>query len=166
VALACGLAAYPIVVAGSAIFAVVPLAALGLVCALLALFFRVRFAAAALFALATEYMVVEATGHASGLSIVVYAVGLVVFCELVFWVGQLSPSTRADWAVVVRRLLGLGLAGVGAAVLALIALAAGGLRLAGGFQGALIGAAAAAALLALPWLLVRRRGVRGQRSKD
>ena len=104
--LACVLAAYPIVVTTRALaFAVVPLAALGVLFALLALLFRVRFAAGALFALAVEYVLVEVTGHAGGLSIIGYAVGLVVLCELLFWSGYGNPkSAVADWQRSLRRL--------------------------------------------------------------
>ena len=134
------------------------LAAPGLGCALLALFYRVRFAGGALFALTIEYMVVEATGGAGHLSVIGYATGLVVFCEAVFWLDQLPPEALVARSVLVERILGLGLAGAGAAVLALVVLLASGLEFPGSFQAALAGASAAAAVLALPWLLLRRTG--------
>lgn len=149
--------------AGSLVPAVTALTVLGLVFTVLGLFFRVRFAGAALFALAAEYVLVEAAGRANTFSIVAYAAGLVVLAELLFWLGQLPASALVDRRAVtlwLRNVVALAVAG---ALLALLALVASGYQLPGTLAGTLVGCAAAAVLLTLPWLLLKKRGERDQR---
>jgi hypothetical protein len=113
-------------------------------------------AALALFALASEYAIVEIAGRAGAVSLVVYAVGLICLCELVFWFGELAATTSVDAGVVVGRLAFLAAIALAAALLALVSSVAGGLHLPGAFASALIGTAAVVVLLALPRLLLRR----------
>jgi hypothetical protein len=157
-AFAGALATYPILRAGNLVKAVVPVAVLGLLATLLAMLMRGVFTGAALFILASEYLIVEVTGRAGSLSIIAYAVGLVVFCELLLWVGGIPRSTSVDLSVVVERLLGIGLAAPAAAVLAVVVLAAGELGFSGALEGVLVGSGAAIALLTLPRLFLRGRG--------
>ena len=135
-----------------------PLAVLGVLFALTALVLRARFTGAAVFILAVEYTIVEVTDRVGSLSIVAYAVGLVVLCELLLWFGRLPTRGLADASAVVGQLRGIGLLGLAAALLALVALAAAGLRIPGALAGTIAGSAAAIILLALPRFLVTRRG--------
>ena len=125
---------------------------------LTALLGRGRLAGPALFTLATVYTIVEATGHAPAASVIGYAAGLVVVSELLLWAAQLPGSAAADRAVAAGRLTLLIAIALAATLLALAVLAAAGLRLPGALEAALLGTAAAVALLALPWLLLRRPG--------
>lgn len=88
-------------------------------------------------------------------SVAAYAAGLILVSELLLWCVQLPRSGRADRAVAGRQLVTLTATALAAAVLAFAALAAAGLRLPGEWTGALLGVAAAVALLALPSLLLR-----------
>ncbi len=162
VVIAGALVAYPIVRAGSLVPAVAALGAVGCLFTLLALFFRVHFAGPALFSLAAEYVVVEATGRAGTFSIIAYAAGLVVLTEVLLWLGQLPSSASVDTRVVGVWLRNLGLTAVAGVLLGLIALAATSFRVPGVLAGTLVGSAAAVLLVALPWLLVRKRGGREQ----
>jgi len=129
--------------------------------------FRVRSAmAAGLFALAAEYVLVEVTDRVPAVSIAGYAVGLVVLAELLLWSGQLPSPARMEVAVLTRWLQGVALTAAAAAGLAIVVLAAAGFQIPGAFTGTIGGAAAAAVLLALPWLLVRRGAVRRGRARD
>lgn len=134
------------------------LAAAGLGCALVAPYTRGYLAGAALFTLGAEYVVAETTGRVPAGSVAAYAAGLIVVSELLLWCVQLPRSGRADRAVAGRQLIMLTATALAAAVLALAALAATGLRLPGAWTGALLGATAAVTLLALPSLLLRAAG--------
>jgi len=126
---------------------------------LTALLGRGQLAGPALFTLATEYTIVEVTGHAPAASVIAYAAGLIVVSELLLWAAQLPRSATADRAVATGRLTLLTASrAAAAALLALAVLAATDLRLPGALAAALLGTAAAVALLALPWLLLRRPG--------
>jgi hypothetical protein len=159
--LAAGLAAYPVLSAGRLAPLTGLLAAIGLLCVLTAVLGRGRLAGPALFALATEYAIVEATGHAPAASVIAYAAGLIVVSELLLWAAQLPRAASADRAVAAGQLMTLAAITLAAALLALAVLAAAGLRLPGALAAALLGTAAAVALLALPWLLLRRPGSLG-----
>ena len=117
---------------------------------------RPRLAGLALFALAAEYVVVETTGRVAAATVIAYAVGLILCAELLLWAAELPSLAVADRAIVADRLVALGAVAVAAALLALVALAGSGVRLPGAFAAALLGAIAAAALLGLPMLLLRR----------
>ncbi len=159
--LAAALAGYPLAYAGDLTPPAALLAGLGLLFVLAAAVFRVRFAVAVgLFALAAEYVLVEVTDHVATVSIAGYAVGLVVLAEVLLWSGQLPSPARMDVAVVTRWLRGVAATALAGAALALVVLAAAGFRMPGVLTGTIAGAAAAAVMLALPWLLVRRRLVR------
>lgn len=110
-----------------------------------------------MFTLASEYVVVEATGRAEPVSVVAYAVGLIVLAELLLAAAGFAADARADRALVVETAVTVGALAVAAALLALVTLAAATVRLPGSFEAALLGSAAAVALLALPWLLLTRR---------
>ena len=122
---------------------------------------RGRLAGVALFTLAAEYSIVEATGHVPAASVIAYAAGLILVSELLLWSAQLPRSARADRAVATQRLTTLAAIALAAALLALAALAGTGLQLPGALEAVLLGTAAAAAMLALPWLLLRHVGSRG-----
>jgi len=154
--LAAGLAAYPVFTAGRLAPLLGLLAAAGLICALLGLLARGRFTGAALFTLALEYALAEATGRVPAGSVIGYAAGLIVVSELLLWSARLPRSASADRAVAGWHVLALAVLAVAAAVLAATVLAAAGLRLPGALEAALLGTAAAVTLLALPWLLLRR----------
>jgi hypothetical protein len=154
--LAAGLAAYPVVTAGRLAPLLGLLAAVGVLCVLLALAARGLFTGAALFTLALEYALAEVTGRVPAGSVIGYAAGLIVVSELLLWSARLPRSASADRAVAAGHVLALALLAVAAAVLAVAVLAAAGLRLPGALEAALLGTAAAVALLALPWLLLRR----------
>jgi hypothetical protein len=156
VAIAGGLATYPIVVAGVLAPLIAALAGIALLCTLLAIVSRRRFVGAALFALAAEYVVVEATGRAAASSVVAYAVGLIVLSELLLLAAELPRRGLVDATVVASELLVLGGTALAAALLALVALAASAVRLPGGFEAALLGSVAAVAVLGIPLLLLRR----------
>jgi hypothetical protein len=107
--------------------------------------------------LASSYVVVESLGRAGSVSIVAYAAGLIALCELLFWSVELPRSARLDPAVFVERLLALAWTVSAGALLALVALLATAVRLDSAFAAAVLGALAATSLLAIPWLLLRRR---------
>ena len=143
--------------AGALTPAVLPLAVLAVLSVVVAVALHGRLTGAALFLLAAEYVVVEAGSRVGPSSIIVYAVGLVVLCELLLWSGQLPRKAAADRAIVTQRVLTLGLIAVAAALLAMVTLAAAGLGPVGSLWGTLIGVAAAIVALLLPWVLLRRR---------
>jgi hypothetical protein len=89
---------------------------------------------------------------------VAYAAGLVVYTEILLWLGQVPSSALVDGRVLAIWLRNLGLTALAGALLALVALAATGFQMPGALAGPLVGCAAAAVLLAVPWLLVRKRG--------
>ena len=135
------------------------LAVVGVLAAVVAVAFHGRLAGVALFALAAEYVMVVTTSEVESVSIVIYTAGLVVMCELLLWSGQLPRRGRADRAVLMQRVVTLGLIVVAAVLLALVALAAAGMGPLGTVWSALVGVAAAVIAVLLPWLLLRRRGV-------
>jgi len=98
---------------------------------LTALLGRGQLAGPALFTLATEYTIVEVTGHAPAASVIAYAAGLIVVSELLLWAAQLPRSATADRAVATGRLTLLTAIAAAAALLALAVLAATDLRLPG-----------------------------------
>jgi hypothetical protein len=154
--LAAVLAVYPLLSAGRLASLLSLLAVTGFASVLAAPHIRGPLTGVALFTLAAGYVLAEATGRVPALSVVGYAAGLILMAELLMWAAQLPRTARADAAVALRQALALAVAAFAAAALALVTLAAGGLRLPGPWTGALLGTAAAAALLALPWLLLRR----------
>ncbi len=134
------------------------LAGLGLLFVIPAVVFRSRSATAAgLFLLAAEYVLVEVTDRVAILSIAGYAAGLVILAELLLWSASLPSPSRVDLSVITRWLWGVTLIAVAAAALAIMVLAVADLRIPGGPTGTIAGATAAAMVLALPWLLLRRR---------
>lgn len=84
-----------------------------------------------------------------------------MLCELLFWSAELPLSARVDLAVVGGRLLSLAVIALAAIALAPIALLATTLQLSSALFAAVLGSLAAAALLAIPWLLLRRLGAGG-----
>jgi hypothetical protein len=153
---AAGLAAYPMLAAGALGPLVDPLGGVGLLFVLAAILRRRRFVGAALFTLALEYVLVEATGRAGPGSVLAYAVGLIVLSELLLLGGELPRAAIADRSLAVGALVLLAGVALAAALLALVALAATTVRLPGAFEAALLGTTGAVALLALPRLLLRR----------
>ena len=158
--LAGGLAAYPVLRAGALAPIVEPLAVLAGLSAIAAVVLRGRLTGVALFLLATEYVVVEVRSRVTPLSVIVYAVGLILLCELLLWSGQLPRKAAVDRAIATQRVLTLGLIALAAALLALMTLVAAGLRPGGSVQGALVGVAAAIVALLVPRVLLRRRRAR------
>ncbi|MBN1322147.1 MAG: hypothetical protein JXA87_15045 [Thermoleophilia bacterium] len=137
--------------------AVFPLAVLAVISAVAAVASYGRLTGAALFLLAAEYALVELDSRVGPASIVLYAAGLVVLCELLLWSGQLPRRAVADRAVVVQRVVTLGLIALGAVLVALSVLAAAGTSVGGSYQGPLVGVAAAVVVLLVPWVLLRRK---------
>jgi len=151
------LAGYPLVYAGDLTAAAALLAALGLLFVVVTVISRTRFAVAAgLFALAAEYVLVEASDRVGVVSIIGYAAGLVVLAEILVWLEQLPYPARMDVTVLSRWLQGVGLIGLSAAGLAVIVLAAAGLRIPGAVSGAIAASLAVLLLIAIPWLLIKR----------
>jgi hypothetical protein len=150
------LAGYPIVRAGMLAPLIASLGAVGMLFTLIAIWSRGRLAAMAVFSLAAEYVIVEATGRTSSTTVIPYGVGFIVLCELVLGSAELPSRAVADAEAVGERLLKLAATGLAAALLAMVALAATSLQLASAFVPGLIGAIAAVLLLTLPWLLLRR----------
>jgi hypothetical protein len=159
---AAALAAYPVVYAGNLTPPAALLAGAGLFFALVAVVFRARFAVGvALFALAGGYVLIEVAGRLATISVAAYAVGLIVLAEVLSWPAQLPLRARVDRKIVVRWAQRVALMAVGAALLALLVLVAAGLQIPGAVYGAVLGAAAALLLLAVPWLLTRFTRVGG-----
>lgn len=166
--LGCALGAYPVIDAAGLVPLTATLAVFGVFFVILAILLREHFIGVALLALAIEYLVAEATGSASTLSIGIYAVGLIVLCELVFWTRRLADCARVDTSVVTGWLRGVALIGIAAALLAVLALAATGCQIPGSVTAAIVGSTAAVALLALPWLQTgsRHAGGHAREQKD
>ena len=156
----CALGAYPTINAGELFPVAVTLAALGVVLVALALFRQTRFVGAALLSLVIEFLVTEATESVSTPIIIIYPVGLVVLCELVFWTRQLPSSARVDGAAFTGWLRGLASISIVSALLAVVVLVASGLQISGPFTGTIVGSVAAVVLLTLPWLLARAKHAR------
>jgi hypothetical protein len=156
-ALAAGLAFYPSIHASNLSALVDALEAAGLVGLLLPLLWRGRGLWISFFLLAAGYATVEASGHAAIVSVVAYAPGLIVLCELVFWAAELPLGAYVETTVIARRLLSLALTAVAAALLALVALMGTYVRLSSGLEAAVVGALAAALLLVIPLVLLRGR---------
>lgn len=115
----------------------------------LALFRWVALVGAALACLIAEYLLAEATGSAATASIVAYAAGLVVLCELVFTAERLRGLDRVDVAVLTSWLRRLALVALSSAALALVVLAAATLRKTGSLALTVIGSAAAVVIVSL-----------------
>jgi hypothetical protein len=153
--LGAALAAYPAARAGALTPLAIALAAVAGASLLVTLPGRVSLLVSSLFALATEYVIVEATERADPGSVLVYAPGLVVLCELVFWADELPASGHVEG--VPERLLLVAAVAVAAALLALVALAGRTVQLGSAFGAALVGGGAAVCLLAFPLALLRHR---------
>jgi hypothetical protein len=158
--LSLGLGLYPAVGADELLPVVATLAVLGVVFIAAALLRWTRLVAAALVCLGGEYLLTEAAGSVTTLSIVAYAAGPVVLCELVLWAAQLRVAARVDASVVFAWLRRLVLLAIGSAVLALAVLAATGLQMKGSLTVTIVGAVAVVVLVALPLLLMRGRSRR------
>jgi hypothetical protein len=157
VAVATALAVYPMLGAGRLWRLIDALGAAALVLLLIPLLWRGRGAWPPLFLLGSEYVVAESFGHAAAVSIVAYATGLIVLCELLFWLTELPPAASVDMTAIGWRLLLLASTGLAAASLALIALLATSTQLGSALAAVVLGAVAAAALLTIPLLLLRKR---------
>lgn len=112
---------------------------------------------AAPFLLGAEYVLADSGGQVAAVSVVPYAAGLIALCELVFWLAELPPETAVDRVAITSRLYSLALIGVAAALLAMLTLLATSVRLSSALEALVLGALAAAAILAIPLLLLRRR---------
>jgi hypothetical protein len=110
--------------------------------------------------LGAEYITAESSGQVGAVSVVAYAAGLIVLCELVFWLAELPAAAAIETGVIVRRLLQLALTGVAAVSVAPVALLGTSVRLGSAIGALLLGVLAAALLLAIPLLLVRQRSRR------
>lgn len=155
--LAAALAAYPALVAGVLTPLAGSIAALALLSLLLPLLWSGRGAWLPVLLLATEYVLVETSGRAGGGSVIGFAAGLVVVCELLFWSAELPRRGRVDSAVVSMRLLWLTVVLVATGLLALLALLATAVRLDSALDATLLGTFAATLLLAIPYALLHRR---------
>jgi hypothetical protein len=155
------LAVYPLLDAGRLLPAVVALAAPGFGALLVAANRRATLLGPGVFLLAAEYVVVDATGRTSSASVVPYSVGLILACELVLWSAQLPRRGAVDRAVVADLLLTLLIVAVAATLLALVCVAASGVRIGGAVEPAVLGVAAAVTALALPLVLLHGEQRRG-----
>jgi len=108
--------------------------------------------------LGAEYVTAEASGQVGAGSVIAYSIGLIVLCELLFWFAELPRAASVDAAAIGGRLFLLVSIGAAAASLSLVALFATSVRLGSALAGLLLGAFAAAALLAIPLRLIRRHG--------
>jgi hypothetical protein len=160
VAVATVLTVYPTRDAGRLRPLVEGLGALALLSLLLPLLWRGRGAWLPLLLLGAEYITAESSGHVGAVSVVAYAAGLIVLCELVFWLAELPAATAIETGVIVRRLLQLALTGVAAVSVAPVALLGTSVRLGSAIGALLLGVLAAALLLTIPLLLVRQRSRR------
>jgi len=160
IAVAIALAVYPMLDGGKLGLLVDAMGAGALLSLLLPLLWRGHGASLPLILLGAEYIATESTGHLAAVSVVAYAAGLIVLCELVFWLAELPAAATIDAGVVVRRLLVLALTGVAAASASSVALLGSSVRLGSAIVALLLGGLAAAALLAIPLLLVRERSRR------
>ncbi|MHB8059525.1 MAG: hypothetical protein ACYDHO_01670 [Gaiellaceae bacterium] len=158
IAVAVALAVYPLLDASRLGLLVDAMGAAALLSLLLPLLWRGRGAWLPLFLLGAEYVSAESTGHAAAVSVVAYAAGLIVLCELIFWLAELPKAGAVDLSVIARRLLLLALTGIVAAAVAPVALLGTSVRLGSAVAALLLGALAAAALLVIPLLLVLQRG--------
>jgi hypothetical protein len=143
-----------------------PLAVVGLLLVLLVLLavaWRGRLIGPALFVLAGEYLVVEVADRVPTVSVVAYAVGLAVLCEILHFHGRLPASGTVDLRVIAECLLHLGVVGLGAAVIAVLVLVVGGLRTFAALEAGLVGMTAAVLLCVIPWVLIRRARSRSQK---
>ncbi len=156
-AVAICLAGFPMLRGGRLTPLVDILGAAALLSLLLPLLWRSRGTWLLLFLLGSEYAIVESSGHAAAVSVLAYATGLIVLCELLFWLAELPAAASVDLAAIRGRLLALTLIGGAAASLALVTLLATSVRLSSAFGAVLLGALAAAALLTIPLLLLRQR---------
>jgi hypothetical protein len=154
--LAGALAVYPVLHADVLVAPVSVLGVAGTLLVVAAVVTRGTTLAAAVVLLGAAYVAVEATGRVPATSVVAYAVGFVSIAELVLWSGELPRAALVERAAVVERVLTLSAIALASALLALVALAADGLSVGAGFETALVGMLAAVALLALPWLVLRR----------
>lgn len=159
VAVATVLAVYPMHNAGRLRPLIEGLGAVALLSLLLPLLWHGRGAWWPLLLLGAEYITAESSGHVGAVSVVAYAAGLIMLCELVFWLAEL-PAAAIERGVIVRRLLQLALIGVAAVSVAPVALLGTSVRLGSAIGALLLGVLAAALLLTIPLLLVRQRGRR------
>jgi hypothetical protein len=157
------LAVFPAVEAGSLLRLTAPLAVVGVLLVILAVVWLGRLTGAALFILAAEYLAVEVAGRVPTVSVVAYAAGLSVLCEILFFHDLLRASDAVDRRVVGERLLYLGIVGSGAALIAALVLVAGGRWTFAALEASLAGMAAAVLLCAIPWVLARHGRGRGQK---
>ena len=155
-AVATALAVYPMLGADRFGLAIDALGAAALLSLLLPLLWRGRGVWPALFLLGAEYVTAESSGQLGAVSVVAWAAGLIALCELLFWFAELPAKASVDASAIAGRLILLALSGVAAAVLALVALLAGSVRLDSALAGLVLGALAATTLLALPLLLLRK----------
>jgi len=152
---AAGLAVYPLTHAGTLAIAIVPLGAAAFGLIVLIALYRLNVVLLGLLPLAAEYLTAETTGRCGAISIVFYAVGLITLAELLFWSAELSREDEVERAVSSRRLLALAVIAITSALISLVTLAGSLLQLRTAFAAALVGSAAAVALLAIPWLLLQ-----------
>jgi hypothetical protein len=159
-ALAIALAVYPALHAGDLSLYILSLGAAALCLLPIPLLRFGRGAWPPLFLLALEYALAESFADAPVSRLPVYAAGLIVLAELLFWAAELPFSARIDRGVVGARLLSLVLVASLAAALASLTLLAGELEVSSALLAAVLGVLAASTLLATPWLLMRERGRR------
>jgi hypothetical protein len=113
---------------------------------------------AALVLLAGEYTIVDTKGDVGTATVIAYAVGLIVIAELLLMQATTPSPARADRDLLRRRAVALAAVAGASALLALLVLGAGSLRLSASVDAALLGSVAATALLVVPLLLLRRLG--------
>jgi hypothetical protein len=157
-ALAAGLAIYPLFESSWVGIVADVLAGLGLAAVLGSLAGLAWPVPLGLVALGAEFAVAELFGNAAPALTLVYAPGLLALTELVYWRQSLAGSARVQPAVVADRAALVVVCGAGAAIAAALVLAGGGVHLRSPLAAAIVGTAASVALLVLAWLLSARQG--------
>jgi surface polysaccharide O-acyltransferase-like enzyme len=131
------------------------LVALAIVTLALALVLRVNLVALPLFLLAAGYLVAELSGHCAAVSVIAYAAGLIVVCELIYWSQAIPGALEVDRKISEYRLLALISIAAFSALLSLIALSASFLQIPAAIAAVVLGAAASVALLGLALVAAR-----------
>jgi hypothetical protein len=155
-AIASGLAVYPLLEAGRVTALVDVLAGVGTLCVLFSLTGLAWFVPAGLLALGTELVVADLFGRVEPAAVLLYAPGLLVLAELVYWSRSLTGPAIVQPAVVATRSAQLVACAVGAALAAFLALLGGSVHLSVALATGVVGVGASVALIGLVSALAGR----------
>lgn len=118
---------------------------------------RGRMTTAVLFTLGAEYLTVLLAGRVALVTVIAYAAGLIVLCELLFFAAQLPSTGAVETAVIVGQLVRLALIAAGSAAVAILVVSATALQRPEATYVKIVGVVAAVLLCSLPWLLLLGR---------